>query len=157
MHNLSESDIKILTTLNECLWRVQDLLMYKLQKVNHELASYVNVSNNDNLDDYEIGVEIQYILRDTDSSYRKDEDNILTMRNGNWNYQDLNTVDWAGSSSYLRMISNQCWLFHELYHHEYQEYSPLPVEDLLRIGSVRVEFKPRHQYIFDVYMRNCHD
>lgn len=99
--------------------------------------------------DFEIDVEITYFRHENDPDYLEDEDNILTVREFSGVFKERDEFDdWSIIKGHFG-VNNHCWLFHDLYDHEYSESQvALSIEDILRIGQIWVDITPGYQYFF---------
>ena len=104
------------------------------------------------LTDYELEIEVDYFLGKGDSEYEEDDDNILMIqeehygklaRRGGSPIWDPD-YDWAEPGSSFRG-QRHCWLYHDLYDHCGLDWS-----DLLRIGSIWVDFKINEQQCIEL-------
>lgn len=154
-YDVDSAEVPRLLALNQ---RLKDITTHL-----HEVVSDVTpkmeaklADPTDPMYDYEIEIIIDYYLRDDDPDYREDDDNILTTRN-TW-FHDFEEVpdlqyDWAESCFNFPELRAEphCWLFHDLYDHDYGAESPkLSLEDCLRVGKVFVDVQVWQQYQFDV-------
>ncbi|MDO8177677.1 MAG: hypothetical protein Q7T62_05470 [Undibacterium sp.] len=146
MIKLQNDQIILLDNFNKRLIKIGQFLSNETLEIDRQLTLRV-ADVNDSMMDFEIDVELKYILHEDDPAYVADDDNILTAREFVGVFNLMETFDdWSDAIGNFGM-KNHCWLFHDLYHHEYGEGQvALPFEDILRIGEIWVEIKPRHQY-----------
>ena len=110
----------------------------------------------DPLDDYHIEIEVAYILKESDPEFDPYEDNILTERHScdmpddreAIFYEDLFETDFRCEAGDQFKHS---YLLHDLMDHDHGADQPAIVVDaVLRIGGIRVNIKPVHQYYHEV-------
>lgn len=149
MIELQSVQIIWLDNFNQRLIKIGQFLAKETLEIDRQLTLRV-ADINDPMMDFEIDVELKYILHEDDPAYINDDDNILTMREFGGVFNLMESFDdWSDVIGNFGM-KNHCWLFHDLYDHEYGEGQvALPIEDILRIGEIWVEIKPRYQYSVD--------
>jgi hypothetical protein len=148
MTKLHSEQIIWLDNFNERLKLIGQFLAKETAAIDRQLKLRVTDAN-DPMMDFELSVELSYYLHDDDSACREDDDNILTMCEFDGVFDLMRTSnDWSDVPGNFGM-KNHCWLFHDLYDHEYGEGRvALPIDDILRIGEIWVEIKPRYQYSY---------
>ncbi len=152
--HLSELEITRLLQLNRNLRGLGRSFVSIIQEA--QLAMKAKVLNaKDPMEDYEIGLKIDYVLREDDPEHEEDSDNYLTSRSlalknllKSEKDEEGKITDWAERfvPEYLR-TEPYCWLFHDLYDHSYGPESPSPsFVNYARIGRIFVEVQVRQQY-----------
>ena len=159
--NLSEIEVTRLLQLNRRLSELEHFFVSIMQEA--ELAMKAKVSNaKDPMEDYEIELKIDYVLREDDPEYEEDDDNYLTSRSLvlenllKEKDEEGKIIDWAESfAPEFLHTEPHCWLFHDLYDHSYGPESPsLSFENCARIGKIFVEVQIRQQYEIDLNKEN---
>ena len=149
---LADSEIAQLVALNRRLSGISNHIRQVKDEVTPLLQAKV-ADPNDLMMDYEIDAVIDYVLREDDPDYAPDDDNILTTRHLSLSV-DLpsDAMDWSESIMQTDLRAKpHCWLFHDLYDHDYGRESPrVPFRDCLRIGHIFVDVIVRQQYEFQV-------
>jgi hypothetical protein len=149
---LNDMQIAQLMKLNQQLWGVTRHLLNIGKDLRPVLDEKV-ASANDLMYDYEIQVQIDYVLPKDDPYYRDDDDNFLTRRKESLKLpcglmQKDCSLQCLPKSL---LVDSHCWLFHDLYDHSYGPESPmLSWEDCLRIGAIHVNVQVLQQYSFGV-------
>jgi hypothetical protein len=150
MIELQNDQIIWLNNFNQRLTKIGQFLAKEMAEIDRQLTLRV-ADVNDPIFDFEISVEVAYYRHENDPGYLDDGDNILTVREflGVFKARD-EFDDWPGRKGYFG-VTNHCWLFRDLYDHDYCEGQVgLPIEDILRIGEIWVEIKPRYQYFYEL-------
>ena len=80
MQNLSKLQKIQLLKLNLRLQNLQEKIIKEALKLDMELSKRVN-DKTDILDDYEIELEINFILKEDDKEFKADDDNFVTVIN----------------------------------------------------------------------------
>lgn len=149
----TQSEINQLLCLNQRLSKLERHLLNEGNRLEPPLQMRM-ADPNDPMNDYEIEAKLYYILRKTDSAFNDDDDNYLTMR-----YIDLkgcakNNSRFCDGEDWREILPStdqldqapHCWLFHDLYDHDYGEnMKALSLRDCLRIGSIWVVISVEHQ------------
>ena len=78
MQNLSKLQKIQLLKLNLRLQKLQEKIIKEALKLDMELSKRVN-DKTDILDDYEIELEINFILKEDDKEFKEDDDNFITV------------------------------------------------------------------------------
>lgn len=111
----------------------------------------------DPMDDFEIDATLTFILREDDPDFREDDDNILTTRDyhipksriekdGSLGFRDWYLVRYWHEGVECHRIENPCYIFHDLYCHEYGSGKQhLSMRDILRIGDVWIDIDVQAQ------------
>ena len=155
--SLNKLEITRLLQLNRQLSELEHFFVSIMQEA--ELAMKAKVSNaKDPMEDYEIELKIDYVLREDDPEYEEDDDNYLTSRSLvlenllKEKDEEGKIIDWAESfAPEFLHTEPHCWLFHDLYDHSYGPESPsLSFENCARIGKIFVEVQIRQQYEIDL-------
>lgn len=150
--SLTEADIQQLLALNRLLRDVGPFLRSVADDIRPRLESKL-ADPSDPLYDYEIEAHIDFILREDDSEYDEADDNILTTRNECLKDPRGHTCDDCAEPIGPDGLRTEphCWLFHDLYDHDYGEESPrLSFRDCLRIGKILIDVQVWQQYCVDV-------
>lgn len=106
--------------------------------------------------DVEKEARIQFLLREDDPEYREDDDNILTERCVSLKHCHPFLADGQDHTAELielaRLgISPVCWLFHDLYDHDYgPDQIALPLREMLRIGSIWIDVVKTDQFLIEL-------
>ncbi len=151
MQNLSKLQKIQLLKLNLRLEELQSKIIKEALNLDMELSKRVN-DKTDVLDDYEIELELRFILKKDDKEFKEEDDNFVTKINEYlkdiskksdnypWNLED--------NHNYFRAWENHpmqneyhCWWFHCLYDHNHLSW-----EDMLRIGDFWSDLKVTYQY-----------
>ena len=113
---------------------------------------------NDPLDDYEIEATLYYTIGTDDPAFDEGEDGFLTQRrislkriNREWGLGD--ELDHREPGRFPGDLNNlaHCWLFHDLYDHDYGLEKPaLTLQDCLRVDSIWVDVAVHHQATLDI-------
>jgi len=153
---LLQEEIDRLTILNHSLKELERTLA----QINHDLIPHYAsklAREDDPMGDYEFEVEIAYVLREDDSNWHEDSDNILTERSDRMSKDKRRSFifnDKAGerlSQTASKEDESECYLFHDLYDHSYGLDKPsLSLKECARVGSVWVDVVIRQQYFLDV-------
>ncbi|PWE19100.1 hypothetical protein [Aliarcobacter skirrowii] len=77
MKNLSKEEQLELINLNSRLQLLQEKIIIEAIKIDLNLSNRVK-NNDDVLYDYELELEIKFLLKEDDINYEENEDNILT-------------------------------------------------------------------------------
>lgn len=154
--SFTDSEIELLMTLNLHLRSIESLIRKTAHEYSPDLIGKIK-DPNDPMGDFEIGVEIDFVLRDDDPEASEDSDNILTTRNV---FSASSFDDDTDADDYRESCDSQteqlaaephCYLFHDLYDHSYGLEQPrVPLRDCLRIGKVWVDVVTRQQYCLDL-------
>jgi len=117
-----------------------------------ELKAELRQPGND-MGDYEMEIELAYMLAEDDPAYAEDGDNILTRRGGRHYWREdsnfkIETADWPPSSP---LMTRQCWYVHELRDHDFGPgRRTLDIMELLRIGTVWIDVITTRQYFLNL-------
>lgn len=142
---LTKCDIEKLTIFNETLRKLEQEIAEEGRKHVELLARRV-ADPLDPLDDFEIEAVVSFYLREDDPAWRDDEDNILTKRPYDIpknpekkQKKQYDVEDWNDRPGGWG-IPNHCWMFHDLYDHEYGSgQQRLSMHDILRIGKIWID------------------
>lgn len=141
---LTQDETEQLKTFNETLRKLEYEIAIEGRKQVESLSRRV-AEPNDPLDDFEIEAVVSFYLHEGDPSYRDDEDNILTKRIIQIpkipakSDSPIDVTDWNDRPDNWG-IPHHCWLFHELYDHEYGlGQQRLSIQDILRIGLIWID------------------
>ena len=151
----NEENIVSLKKLNSYLQVIEKEANAEVGKIKQALQTRLQ-KQKEFLTDYEIDIEVVFVLREDDLDYSEDEDNILVTlhccdhigsENAEENY-DYNTISKL-------LPFRHCALFHALYDH----VSPhLDLSELLRIGSawvnIHVEYQRRYDFTAEELQRD---
>ena len=151
MQNLSKLQKIQLLKLNLRLQKLQEKIIKEALKLDMELSKRVN-DKTDILDDYEIELEINFILKEDDKEFKEDDDNFITIINeylkGISKKSDNHPLNLEDNNNDFRAWENHsmqneyhCWWFHCLYDHNHLSW-----EDMLRIGEFWSDLKVKYQY-----------
>ena len=105
----------------------------------------------DPMADYELETKLHYTLRENDTEWGEDSDNVLTTReqslkNNNKQLGPVETNELTLNNSALD-ADQHCWLLRDLYEHSYGLTKPrVPLQDCLRLGEVWVDVIIKQQY-----------
>ena len=145
-----------LRTLNRHLHEIEVLCLNEAQRIAKELQVRV-LDPNDPFTDFEIEARVTAYLREDDPTWSDEEDNLLAMREyelkrGSSLFCD--GVDWGvDMDPRIQDIGLVSYTFHDFHTHSYQsrhrlgrEWRSLPLRDLLRIGSLWLDFQAIHQW-----------
>jgi len=152
---LNQSQRQALEKLNQILAKLEKGIKKEALLLVAECDRKVN-DEHEWLEDYEAEVEISFWLKDSDPAFDEDQDNILVVLR-----EELKHC-WDGDlENYLGGKTNHsefqhwedhpmkdefhCWLYHCLYDH-----TELGWLDILRIGSIWVDIKPRLQHFIEL-------
>lgn len=152
MNNIKKNKPKF-RELNARIHNVQDKIVQEAIKLDRDLKKRCE-DKNDVLDDYEIEIEVRFLLKVGDKEYSFDDDNILatlidypkgssTGEKDHW-WGDTNHNDFAHWEDHPMQGEHHCWWFHSLYDHVHLDF-----EDMLRIGEIWTDIKVHHQYYDD--------
>ena len=117
-----------------------------------QLEAELRQPEND-MGDYELEIELIYMLAEDDPAYAEDNDNILTRREGGTYWRDdsefnIETADWPSSSP---LMTRQCWYVHDLRDHDFGAgRRKLDIMELLRIGTVWIDVITTRQYFLNL-------
>jgi hypothetical protein len=151
MQNLSKIQKVRLLKLNLRLQNLQEKIIKEAVKLDIELSKRVAYKE-DILDDYEIELELRFILKEEDKEFKEEDDNFITVINEYlkgiskksdiypWNLEDNHNNFRAGSNHPMRDEYHCLW-FHCLYDHNHLSW-----EDMLRIGEFWSDLKVTYQY-----------
>jgi hypothetical protein len=151
MQNLSNTQKEELRILNERLLKLQEKIIKEAIKIDMELSKRV-ANKEDVLDDYEIELEINFILKEDDKEFKEDDDNFITVileylkgiskksDNYPWKLED-NHNDFRACKNHPMQNEYHCWWFHCLYDHNHLSW-----KDMLRIGEFWSDLKVKYQY-----------
>lgn len=151
MQNLSKLQKIQLLRLNLRLEELQSKIIKEALKLDMELSKRIN-DKTDILDDYEIELELRFILKEDDKEFKDDDDNFITIINEYlkgiskksdnypWNLED-NHNDFRAWKNHPMQNEYHCWWFHCLYDHNHLSW-----EDMLRIGEFWSDLKVNYQY-----------
>lgn len=154
----TEDEVKRLMSLNRRLGEIESLVREAAHELRPSLIGKIE-NQNDLMSDFEIDVEIDFILRDDDLEASEDSDNILATRselsvNTRDEADDEDVADFresCNSETDQLAAEPHCYLFHDLYDHSYGVEQPrVPLRDCLRIGSVWIDVIIRQQYCLDL-------
>lgn len=148
---LSQDEIFKLSVFNEMLRKLENEIAVEGKKHVEVLARRV-ADPLDPLDDFEINAVVCFYLREDDPAYRDDDDNILTKRshyrvpkNTEEENTRLDSTDWNDRQGGWG-IPNHCWMFHDLYDHEYGPgQQRISMHDILRIGLIWINIEIQAQ------------
>ncbi len=144
-----------LLKFNNQLHLFQDRIIKEAKKLDSELVKRVE-DENDELEDYEIELELSFYLKEDDKEYKEDDDNIIMtlkdyVKGISDNHRDKFPWDNTNHNEFLFRNNHNmkdehyCWFYHCLYDH-----TELTWEDILRIGSFWMDIHVRYQYSADV-------
>ncbi len=163
-YNLTFEDTNFLMSLNEQLRKLEHDINAECYRLNREMQER-QAKGEPFLDDYEIDVDLQFMLRSDHPLSREDDDNFIygrqyrktdrTVDLEGWrkeerevaeeDYNDLREV-----STHILFNVSHCWLFHEL-----QSHSPVPPNHLCSIGTIWVDIKAWHQRFIEIENKVC--
>ena len=114
---------------------------------------------NDPLDDYEIDATLYFTVGEDDPEFNKDDENFLTRREfslKHWHrkFGMGDGLDHREPDCHFPEGLNEiphCWLFHDLYDHNYGLEQPaLTLQDCLRVSSIWVDVAVRQQATLNI-------
>jgi hypothetical protein len=149
--NLTDSEISQLLQLNRRLHEITGFLLAVADDVTPRLDAKV-ADPDDPVYDYKADARIDYQLREDDPEFADDDDNFLTSRTEPLEcLLETHRTDWSEAPMQANLKAEpHCWLFHDLYDHDYGRQSPrVPLRDCLRIGKIFVDVQIWQQYAFD--------
>ena len=151
---LTDAQISQLLGLNRRISDIYPLLRSVSEDVTPRMEAKL-ADQNDPMYDYEIEAILCFILREDDPDYDENDDNVLTTRKKflkclpSIEYESRDFAEPIGSAGL--QAEPHCWLFHDLYDHEYGTQSPrLSFHDCLRIGRIYIDVQVWQQYDFDL-------
>ena len=168
---LGALDCVQLLSFNATLMALEHRIVAEARSVDQALRERLTASH-DPLSDYELEACVSYWLSQEDAEYRPEAMNLLARRN--YYVKNIvaeprqgtraclaNGVNHNELASFEHPWKDQfhCWLYHDLYDHEYGEappYQRLDWADILRIGSVSWSLEVRQQY-FPTWDRKTSD
>ena len=105
--------------------------------------------------DFEVEIEVDYVLAEDDHDFHSDEENILTSRRHLVlpENDELDHKGWNDGRVSLNAISSEphCYMLHDLYDHRYDStQTNLSLSDCARVGAVWFDVVIRRQYCFNV-------
>ncbi len=147
--DLTESERKQLLDLNEQLKTIEERFQQLAIQTSKELQSRVE-NPSDWLDDFEIELTLDFVLKEEDLEWDDDDDNLLiTLR---YDLKHPNTIpaytfgDNQTNFNYEPQCREfdewHCWVYHELYDHCHVGW-----KNLLRIGDILVDYQVTQQII----------
>ena len=148
---LTPSQLQELRDLNAKLKKLQAKLLREAIAIDTQLRERV-ADVDDVLNDYEIELQVSFLLKEDDKSYKENEDNILTSLHEYlkgistdkeqypWRWEHNHNQFRARAEHPMRQ-DEHCWWFHSLYDHTDLEFT-----DMLRIGSFWSDIKVYYQY-----------
>ena len=151
MQNLSKIEKIQLLKLNLRLEKLQSKIIKEAIKLDRELSKRV-ADKEDILDDYEIELEVNFILKEDDKAFKVDDDNFITVINEYlkgiskksdnypWSLED-NHNDFRACKNHPMQNEYHSWWFHCLYDHNHMSW-----KDMLRIGDFWSDIKVYYQY-----------
>ena len=110
------------------------------------------------LADFELDVELSYVLAEDSPLFKADDDNILTTRDANVYFSKEQTVaeleaeiDTDNFSDRSTLMPKQGWFFHDVCDHGYGLGRPrLNDKEMLNVGSVWVDIVTTRQYLLNL-------
>ena len=146
-----------LIKFNKQLHLFQDRIIKEAKKIDSELIKRVN-DKDDELDDYEIDLQVSFYLKDDDPDYREDQDNIIAILNDyvkgislpdytefDFRWDETNHCEFQYWDWHEMKDEHHCWLYHCLYDH-----TSLTWEDIMRIGSFWADIRVKYQYNYEM-------
>jgi hypothetical protein len=147
---LNDDEINGLLNLNRHLKDVSTHLKAVSNDVTPRLEAKL-ADPADPMTDYEIEVEIAYVLREDDPEYDDNDDNYLTERYESAKREAFTVNDFNRTFSEAPWLGPHCYLLHDLYDRSYGQTKPaLSLRDCLRIGRIYVDVQVWQQYYLDV-------
>jgi uncharacterized ubiquitin-like protein YukD len=143
---MTEDEKKKFMMVNDALTNLEKKIKQETGVIIEECKKRVMFSTEDFLIDYEIEIEVVFILSDTDPRYSNDRDNIMAKyvfcgkdnqfigTGENWNIWDIDKE--PEDRPY------HCYLFHCIYDHT---NPPLSWKDVLSIGDIWTDIIVRYQ------------
>jgi len=151
-----------LLRFNQTLTQLEHTIVAEARAVDQALRERLRAAH-DPLSDYELEAYVSYWLSRGDADYRDPAANRLARRR--YSVKNIAAENQQGTHcSRLADGENHnefalfahpwkdefhCWLYHDLYDHEYgeaPEYQPLDWADMLRLGEVSWNLEVRQQY-----------
>lgn len=158
----SDAEIQRLVVLNERLTFIEQVLKCEAEKESQLLKLRV-ADPSDVLYDYEIDVTMNFVLREDDSEYDEDDDNILTTRHFSVKHLDRDPEqEWGVGDDqdhketcrkFPGVLNDvrHCYLFHDLYDHSYNlEMIELSFDQCLRVGQIWFDIEVKKQVSLNV-------
>ena len=145
-----------LLKLNNRLHLFQNKIIKEAKKLDSELIKRVE-DENDELEDYEIDLELSLYLKEDDKEYKEDDDNIIMTLNDyvkgisdkecDYPWDDTNHNEFhIRNNPHNMKDEHHCWFYHCLYDH-----TELTWDDMLRIGSFWMDIHVHYQYSDNIY------
>lgn len=135
--SLNESEKRWLQNLNELLSQLEKKFYPVMADKDRELRARVN-DPSDWMQDFNLERVITFYLREDDSEYDENDDNILLQIEDIFIEDDDLDMDFSEPRAFSG--EKHCFLYHQLYDH-----FGLDWRDLLRIGSLYVDIKIEEQ------------
>lgn len=148
---LSDAEVSKLLRLNSRLATIEAFSRELCRPIKCDLENQIADPDNP-LQDFEIDIELQHMLSESDRDYEEASDNFLTVQNYSAWRSDLHKRDWREVCIYEELnIEPHCYLFHDLYDHGGSGlYSPTPPKECLRIGTVFVDVIVKYQFEMNI-------
>ncbi|MBW8066451.1 MAG: hypothetical protein GJU73_03310 [Ferrovum sp.] len=151
---LTEEEVSRLRRFNQKMFELQREIVDEGHRHVKVLSGRV-ADPLDPLDDFEIEAKVTFCLREDDSEFREDDDNILTGRkyyipkDSAEESHFYSAADWGISAMHVG-IENHCYIFHDLYDHSWGPgRQQLSFRDILRIGQIWIDIEIQAQIFRD--------
>ena len=144
---LSDVEKASMLALNEFLRDIENnysvVLTSKLNELNARVAD-----PSDWLTEFNLEYAVSFYLRDDDSEYEEDDDNILMKIEEIYSDSKKGAEDWGFGATHVDHAEpreyfsgeHHCYLYHQLYDHCHLDW-----HDLFRIGSIYIDIKIEEQ------------
>lgn len=148
--DLSKEQRTFLQNLNKRLMKLEELVYKEFESLSLEGDKRIT-DPADWVEDYELECDFTFILKEDDSKYDPDNDNILVIlqENGKDFYKDhefgiMDGIDHKTSyypeETDMDKANYHCWLYHNLYDH-----TELGWVNILRIGKIYIDINMTYQ------------
>lgn len=148
-NSLNNQEVAQLLSLNEQLKHLSIQLGAIADEINPRMKANV-ADPNDPMYDYELDAKITFHMREDDPEWRDVDDNILAERTEYLKKFYVVDIERDCNDRPIRrgiFAHSHCWLFHDLYDHDYSIYAPaLSFRDCLRIGQIFIDVEILQQY-----------
>jgi hypothetical protein len=147
-----ESKKERLQSIDLALRRIHKFLLAEHQLTNVILESDLAAKNTPMVD-YEIELQLDYLLPEDDPEYKEESDNVLARRSLFLTSEKTSWTDALASidtDNYSTTEIAQGWLTHDVVEHAYPQSPAIGDEGLLRAKKVWVNFVVTKQYCFNL-------
>ena len=154
--NIDEESIEKLLQLNRRLADIERFLDTTKQNIQLEMMEKLDNEKNP-MSDFELDLEMHYILKKSDPEWSEDCDNFLTSRKHlhfyKGNHKLESDISYCETPAHLEKLAAEphCYLFHDLYDHDWGVGShKLSLKDCTRVGEIWLNVTVCQQYWLDV-------